>query len=215
LVHPLLMIHQHRIRHERLAELAAVARSESVERSSRALACRRTASLRCRLQRDPASNDRSAWAGATVASAVGLREGLLYRDLDEETRAQDPLLAAALEVGERLGRFGDHGAALDQWIDPLFPHESSDHQRLRLAACLLGDIAWNAHPDYRAERAVDMAVHGNWVGIDAHDRAMLGRALCSALAAMAGSASSFASLLRPGEDERAIAGARRSAWRSG
>ena len=140
-----------------------------------------------------------------IVSAFGIREGLLYRDLDAETRAQDPLLAAALEVGERLGRFGDHGAALDQWIDPLFPHESADQQRLRLAACLLGDIGWNAHPDFRAERAVDMAVHGNWVGIDLHDRAMLGRALCSAFGGDGGFSKQLGALLRPGEDERAIA----------
>ena len=36
--------------------------------------------------------------------------------------------------------------------------------RLRLAACLLADVAWAAHPDFRAERGVEMALHGNWVG---------------------------------------------------
>jgi exopolyphosphatase/guanosine-5'-triphosphate,3'-diphosphate pyrophosphatase len=115
------------------------------------------------------------------------------------------LLSAALEVGERLGRFGDHGAVLDQWIDPLFPDESAELQRLRLAACLLGDIGWNAHPDFRAERAVDLAVHGNWVAIDAHGRAMLGRALCSAFGGDGCFSKQIATLLRPGEDERAVA----------
>ncbi|MGH6706987.1 MAG: Ppx/GppA family phosphatase, partial [Sphingomicrobium sp.] len=140
-----------------------------------------------------------------TVSAFGIREGLLYRDLDDATRDEDPLLAAALEVGDRLGRFGDHGAALDQWMDPLFPDEGADMQRLRLAACLLGDIAWNAHPDYRAERAVDMAIHGNWVGIDAHGRAVLGRALCSAFGGDGGFSSKLGALLRPGEEERVIA----------
>jgi len=56
----------------------------------------------------------------------------------------------------------------------------ADSPWARLAACLLADIAWNAHPDFRAERAVDMAIHGNWVGIDTHGRIVLGRALCSA-----------------------------------
>jgi exopolyphosphatase/guanosine-5'-triphosphate,3'-diphosphate pyrophosphatase len=130
---------------------------------------------------------------------------LLYRDLDEITRGEDPLLAAALEVGDRLGRFGDHGAYLDQWMDPLFPDESADLQRLRLAACLLGDIAWNAHPDYRAERAVDMAIHGNWVGIDAHGRAVLGRALNSAFRGDGSFGAKLEALLRPGESERVSA----------
>ena len=204
--HPLPIVHQHRIRHERIEALAAVARSESVDALKE-----RTGLSAMRIGALPAA---AAILGAmvevlgpakTLTSSFGLREGLLYRDLDETTRSEDPLLSAALEVGERLGRFGDHGAALDQWIDPLFPGESADLQRLRLAACLLGDIAWNAHPDFRAERAVDMAVHGNWVGIDAHGRAMLGRALCSAFGGDGCFSKQLASLLRPGEDERAIA----------
>jgi len=204
--HPLPMIHQHRIRIERLDVLAAMARSETVEalKARTGLSLTRIAALRAAAAILAAMIEVLGPARA-ITSAFGLREGLLYRDLDSETQAEDPLLAAALEVGERLGRFGDHGAALDQWIDPLFPHESSDHQRLRLAACLLGDIGWNAHPDYRAERAVDMAVHGNWVGIDAHDRAMLGRALCSAFGGDGGFSKQLSALLRPGEDERAIA----------
>ena len=51
--------------------------------------------------------------------------------------------------------------------------------RLRLAACLLADIAWAAHPDFRAERGIDMALHGNWVAIDAPGRVMLAQALFS------------------------------------
>jgi exopolyphosphatase/guanosine-5'-triphosphate,3'-diphosphate pyrophosphatase len=138
-------------------------------------------------------------------SAFGLREGLLYRDLDEDTKQEDPLLASAVEVGERLGRFGDHGTALDQWMAPLFPDEIPEMQRLRLATCLLGDIAWNAHPDFRAERAVDMALHGNWVGIDSHGRAVLGRALCSAFGGDVGFSPKVAELLKTAEIERVIA----------
>ena len=141
----------------------------------------------------------------TYASAFGLREGLLYRDLDAATKDEDPLLAAAVEVGDRLGRFGDHGAAIDIWMNPLFPDESREMQRLRLATCLLGDIAWNAHPDFRAERAVDMALHGNWVGIDSHGRAVLGRALCSAFGGDGGFNDEVAALLKPGEVERVVA----------
>ena len=137
-----------------------------------------------------------------IVSAFGLREGLLYSELDSTRRDEDPLLAAALEIGERLGRFGDHGAALDQWIAPLFPDDDTDARRLRLAACLLGDIAWNAHPDYRAERAVDLATHGNWVGIDARGRAILGRTLCAAFGGELNSAG-LKSLISPAEDERA------------
>ena len=204
--HPLPIIHQHRIAEARLPELGAVLATRDGS-EIKAMAGISTA----RLPTLPAA---LAVLEAMVAvlrprrvivSAFGLREGLLYRDLDEQVRAEDPLLAAALEVGERLGRFGDHGAALDQWIAPIFPDDSGDMQRLRLAACLLGDTAWNAHPDFRAERAVDMAIYGNWVGIDAHGRAIMGRALCSAFSGDGGFSNKLAALLRPGEEERASA----------
>ncbi len=202
--HPLPIVHQHRFTPQRVAELTAILRDtppdELKKRSG--ISGGRLPSL------GPGAALLEALVGLlgpekVVVSAFGLREGLLYRDLDAATRAQDPLLAAALEVGEQLGRFGDHGSALDQWIAPLFPDDSGNASRLRLAACLLADIAWNAHPDFRAERAVDMAVHGNWVGIDAHGRALLGRALCSAFGGDGGFSGKLGSLLRPGENERA------------
>ena len=202
--HPLPIVHQHRLARDRLGEIAEVARSEPLESLKE-----RTGLATNRILAIPAAATllEAMWEvlepARSIVSSFGLREGLLYRDLDAETRSQDPLLAAALEVGERLGRFGDHGATLDAWIDPLFPDEPADWQRLRLAACLLGDIAWNAHPDFRAERAVDLAVHGNWVGIDAHGRAMLGRALCSAFGGDGGFSKRLAALLQPSENERA------------
>jgi exopolyphosphatase/guanosine-5'-triphosphate,3'-diphosphate pyrophosphatase len=114
-----------------------------------------------------------------VASAYGLREGLLFDNLSPAVQAEDPLLAGALDAGEKLGRFGDHGAELDRWIAPLFPDDDPAARRLRLAACLLADVAWEAHPDFRAGWAVDMGVHGNWVGVDAAERTVIGRTLWS------------------------------------
>ncbi|HEX8256749.1 MAG TPA: Ppx/GppA family phosphatase, partial [Allosphingosinicella sp.] len=111
-----------------------------------------------------------------IVSSFGIREGLLFSDLPARTRARDPLLEAVREAGGVLGRFGEHGALLDRWIDPIFEDEA-DAARLRLAACLLADVAWQAHPDFRAERGVDMALHGNWVGIDAPGRVMVAQAL--------------------------------------
>ncbi|HEY1144758.1 MAG TPA: Ppx/GppA family phosphatase, partial [Allosphingosinicella sp.] len=113
---------------------------------------------------------------ALVVSSFGIREGLLHAELDPATRALDPLIAAVREAGGALGRFGEHGALLDRWIAPIFD-DSPARARLRLAACLLADVGWQAHPDYRAERGVDMALHGNWVGIDGPGRVMLAQAL--------------------------------------
>ena len=201
--HPLPIIHHHRILPEQLEDIRHVLATKSND-ELKAL----TQISSARIPSLPAAVTileamiQVLGPRRVVVSAFGLREGLLYRDLDEATKGEDPLLAAALEVGERLGRFGDHGASLDAWMDPLFRDESSEMRRLRLATCFLGDIAWNAHPDYRAERAVDMAIHGNWVGIDAHGRAMLGRALCSAFGGDDGFNPKLSALLKPGEVER-------------
>ena len=204
--HPLPIVHQHSFTASRIAEIRTILRDRPLEeiKAQSGVSASRVPTL-------PAAAAlldallRLLGPKRVVLSAFGLREGILYRDLDEATRAQDPLLAGALEVGERLGRFGDHGAALDEWIAPLFPDDSAGASRLRLAACLLADIAWNAHPDFRAERAVDTALHGNWVGIDASGRALLGRALCSAFGGDGWFDKSLTALLKPGENERAMA----------
>jgi exopolyphosphatase/guanosine-5'-triphosphate,3'-diphosphate pyrophosphatase len=120
-------------------------------------------------------------SSTTVVSAYGLREGLLYGGLDAKTRALDPLIVAAREEGRLLGRFPEHGDLLESWIAPLFAGESVADARLRHAACLLADVGWHANPEFRAERGVEIALHGNWVGIDAEGRAMLAQALHTSL----------------------------------
>jgi len=114
---------------------------------------------------------------ALVISAYGLREGLLHRSLMPEVRALDPLIEAAREEGVRQGRFAEHGDLLDRWLAPLFADEPAPLARLRHAACLLADVGWRAHPEFRAERGLDTALHGHWVAVDAAGRAMLGQAL--------------------------------------
>jgi exopolyphosphatase/guanosine-5'-triphosphate,3'-diphosphate pyrophosphatase len=114
---------------------------------------------------------------ALIVSAYGLREGLLHSSLPKSVQALDPLIEATREEGIRQGRFPEHGDLLDRWIAPLFAQEPHQLARLRHAACLLADVGWRAHPEFRAERGLDVALHGNWVAIDASGRAMLGQAL--------------------------------------
>src|SRR3546814_7454236 len=116
-----------------------------------------------------------------VVSAFGLREGLLYGQLDPRQRAEDPLVVAAREEGRRLGRFVEHGDLLDRWIAPLFADESPGLARLRHVACLLADVGWHANPEFRAERGLDAALHGNWAAIDARGRARVAQALFTSL----------------------------------
>ncbi|OYY69394.1 Ppx/GppA family phosphatase [Sphingomonas sp. 28-63-12] len=117
----------------------------------------------------------------TIVSAFGLREGLLFGALTPEQRLEDPLIVAARDEGRRLGRFAEHGDLLDRWIAPLFAGEPPELARLRHAACLLADVGWRANPEFRAERGVEIALHGNWVAIDARGRAVLAQALFTSL----------------------------------
>lgn len=114
-----------------------------------------------------------------IVSASGLREGLLYQDLSPDVQAQDPLIVAAEAEGRRFARFAPHGDVIDAWIAPLFTDDRPADARLRLATCYLSDIASTANPDFRADRALEMALHGHWLGIDLADRMVLAQALFS------------------------------------
>lgn len=120
-------------------------------------------------------------SSSTIVSAYGLREGLLFQRLSPAERREDPLIAAARDEGQRLGRFPEHGDLLDAWIAPLFEGDAPDLARLRHAACLLADVGWRANPEFRAERGMEIGLHGNWVGIDAMGRALVAQALHTSL----------------------------------
>ena len=201
---PLPIIHGHRLSRERVNQLRSLVRTTPADqlRTLADVPSSRVGTLPAAAAMLDALG-RVLSPGTIVVSAYGLRDGILYNELKPAVRAQDPLLAAALEVGERLGRFGDHGELLDRWIAPLFLDDADEPRRIRLAACLLADVAWNAHPDFRAEWAVDMGVHGNWVGIDSHGRALLGRTLCSAFGGDDGFVPALEALLTPEESKRA------------
>jgi len=110
-----------------------------------------------------------------VFSAYGLREGILYDMLTPAERAEDPLLSACNAVAGRIGRFGE-ARQLVAWIRP-FCGESEVSQRLSIAACLLSDIGWLEHPDYRSEQAYLRTLRMPFGGIDHVGRAFLALAL--------------------------------------
>jgi exopolyphosphatase/guanosine-5'-triphosphate,3'-diphosphate pyrophosphatase len=114
---------------------------------------------------------------AVVISVFGIREGLLYSLLSEEEQRKDPLIAACDDVARRWSRSVDSAYELCFWTDALFrapgPTETPEQRRLRHAACLLSDIGWRAHPDYRGIQSLNLVAHGTFVGVDHPGRAFL------------------------------------------
>ena len=116
-----------------------------------------------------------------IVSALGVREGLLYDMLDAEERKKDPLLSACEELALLRSRSPGHVHELIAWTDRLFGvdelSESPEERRLRHAACLLADIGWRAHPDYRGEQSLNIIAHAAFVGIDHPGRAFIALAI--------------------------------------
>lgn len=116
-------------------------------------------------------------AGAVEVSVYGLREGLLYSKLPARKRHSDALLSSCWDFARRYARSPEHELELCDWTDQLFGPgrlpETAAQRRLRHAACLLADIGWRAHPDYRAERSLSMISQAAFVGIDHPGRVFL------------------------------------------
>ena len=111
-----------------------------------------------------------------AVSALGVREGVLYERLGPEQGA-DPLIAAAQEFNVLRSRSPRHGDDLRLWTDRFIASlglpETEDERRYRHAACLLADIGWRVHPDYRGEQSFNLIAHAAFVGIDHPGRAYL------------------------------------------
>ncbi len=116
-----------------------------------------------------------------VISALGVREGLLHTLLSEEERQVDPLLRACAELSYLRSRSPRHAQELCAWTDDLIESaglpETHEERRLRHGACLLADIGWRAHPDYRGEQSLNIIAHASLYGVDHPGRAFLALAV--------------------------------------
>jgi exopolyphosphatase/guanosine-5'-triphosphate,3'-diphosphate pyrophosphatase len=116
-----------------------------------------------------------------VVSALGVREGLLYSFLSEKEKKRDALIAAAQELNTLRSRSPRHGEELSDWVDRFMTssgiNETPEEVRLRHAACLLADIGWRAHPDYRGEQSLNVISHAAFVGVDHPGRAFIALAV--------------------------------------
>jgi exopolyphosphatase / guanosine-5'-triphosphate,3'-diphosphate pyrophosphatase len=105
-----------------------------------------------------------------VVSALGVREGFLHSLLPQDEHGHDPLIEAAAEFALLRSRSYAHAQELIDWTDQSFEafgiEETDTEKRLRHAACLLSDIGWRAHPEYRGAQSLNIIAHASFVGVD-------------------------------------------------
>ena len=112
-----------------------------------------------------------------IISAQGVREGLLHEQLPAEQRLADPLLQAARDYNLLRARDPRHAADLIEWtrgiIETADLSQDEPPGRLVETVCLLSDIGWRAHPDYRGEQSMNVVAHAYFTGVDHVGRAFL------------------------------------------
>lgn len=119
-----------------------------------------------------------------VISAWGLREGLIFAGLPKEVRGLDPLIEGCATMGGRQAQAERLGAALHDWITPVFSKlepvfESERDRTLIAAACRLADFGARLHPDHRADLVFEQVLRAPIAGMSHPERAFLA---CAAFA---------------------------------
>lgn len=112
-----------------------------------------------------------------VVSALGVREGFLFSLLTPEEQSIDPLISASEELALLRARSVTHAHELVDWtartLDALEIGETEEEARYRHAACLLADIGWRAHPEYRGTQSLNIIAHASFIGVDHPGRLFL------------------------------------------
>ena len=116
-----------------------------------------------------------------MVSALGVREGLLYSMLKPREQKKDALIDAARNLNLLRSRSPQHGEELVAWTDRFMNSsgidETEEERRLRHAACLVADVGWRTHPDYRGEQSLNLISHADFVALDHAGRAYLALAV--------------------------------------
>ena len=112
-----------------------------------------------------------------AVSSYGIREGMLYEQMPQIMRDRDPLIESCHFAERKDARLPGFGIRLHKFISPLFLNNNPNRARLVQAACLLHDVSWRAHPDFRAEVCFEYATRANLGGLSHDERVFLGLAL--------------------------------------
>lgn len=175
--YPLTILHQYRAPADIVRETCRFVQSLSVEQLKQLdVPGKRATSL------IPAAMALEEIISATAASEVvfcasGIREGYLYEHLSPFLQAEDPLIASANDLSRHEGLRIAYARELFAWMTPLFAGETESESRLRQALCILSEIAWHIHPEYRGAYAFQRILHSAMVGLDHAERIALAVAL--------------------------------------
>ncbi|MDJ0894303.1 MAG: Ppx/GppA family phosphatase [Alphaproteobacteria bacterium] len=172
--HPISVIHQYRLGWGRAAEFLKLISNLSPEslEGIGPVSRRRRDTLPLAAQVLLELGDRVR-PQALIFSALGLREGCLYKRLPARIRHRDPLLDGCRDVAARYGRHTQTINAVERLVSPLIEGWSADQRRLAKAAMWLSDISWAEHPDYRGSHALQRILTMPLVGVDHPGRAFL------------------------------------------
>ncbi|MGC6511668.1 MAG: hypothetical protein ACON4J_02730 [Parvibaculales bacterium] len=126
-----------------------------------------------------------AHSGCTMSlvSSTGLREGIIYSALSKTMQQQDQLLFACREMAARMNKDPEYGEELIAWTEHLFAGESmsarkaESYERLRQAVCIISDVAWSQHLDFRGLMAAETVLHAPFTGISHAGRCFMANAL--------------------------------------
>jgi exopolyphosphatase/guanosine-5'-triphosphate,3'-diphosphate pyrophosphatase len=112
-----------------------------------------------------------------VFAASGVREGVLFSQLTRHKKTEDGLISGCIEMMSRIMRNPEYGYELAEWMAPLFPEESPQSERLRIAACILSEISCYENTEYRAELAYRKVLDSSLIALSHKDRVFVAKAL--------------------------------------
>lgn len=110
-------------------------------------------------------------------SVTGVREGVLFEQLNTSQRDEDVLLAGCRDLIARHGLSPKYGAELFKWIQPIFGEISDRDVRLLKAICILSEIACFENTEYRAELAYRKVADSSLMGMSHKERIFIAKAL--------------------------------------
>lgn len=110
-----------------------------------------------------------------VTSSFGVREGLVFEQMDKSLKAKDPLLSGMQAMIAETPSNWEFGAALGAWLKTASRHTLPE--RLSEAACLAADLGSRMHPDYRADMAFEQMITAPLAGWTHKERAAVALAI--------------------------------------